>query len=209
MKRFFLIIVTLILVLSSYVAEAKEEVEFCELTKYGIIQTDDNLNEYVSRYECVVMILKLCGLSHEKSIEYSLEELYQPLFSDESENGIISGYLRFAKYNGIAYGVDEQSFEPNRNATYVEAVAFAMRINGNKKCDRDSDLDILYDEAYELQIIDETMYNKKNDDIIYSDWCKILMNTMNSKCVVDTGTGLDYENMTYRDILIEMSDSIN
>lgn len=175
--------------------------EFGQLIQYRIIEENQNMDEYISRYECIVSLLKLCGFTSEKSVEYSMLELYQPEFEDELINNIIPGYLRFAKYKGIAYGVEERNFEAKRNATYIEAVAFAIRVNGNNKYNRDEDIEVLFNEAYELDIIDEDMYNKKNECISYCDWCKILNNTLNSKCVIDTETNFDYENMTYSELL--------
>ncbi len=169
-----------------------------ELTKYGVAFVEEKpQDDFVTRYECIEMIDILCGFSGEQYNIYISSIYAPPAFKDSNSIGV----LHFAKEKGIIYGVTDNLFEPNRYATYQEAAAFATRINGDKQCSRDADLDIMFEEALRTNTIDKSMYEKKTENITYSDWCQILMNIIDCKCVIDAGTGLDYENLTYRQLL--------
>lgn len=169
-----------------------------ELSQYGVVSCyEEKENDFVTRYECIEMIDILCGFSGEQYNIYISSIYAPPAFKDSNSIGV----LHFAKEKGIIYGVTDTLFEPNRYATYQEAAAFATRINDNKNCSRDAALDAILEEALRTNTIDKSMYDKKTENITYSDWCQILMNIIDCKCVIDAGTGLDYENLTYRQLL--------
>lgn len=174
-----------------------------KLFKYNVTSIDEKkLDGFVTRYECVDMVLQLCGFGEEQCGKYFTNRMYStPIWSDLLEKNVCHFHLEFARNKGIVYGVTDDLFEPTRYATYQEAIAFAMRINGNKKCSRDAALDVMLDEALRTNTIDKAMYDKKNDNITYEDWCKILINILDTECIIDAGTEIDYANLTYRQLL--------
>lgn len=198
-------IITILLICISFTSTAFAEniSPIDELSQYGVVSCyEEKENDFVTRYECIYMLLQLCGFDEEQCSKYNKNVYYySPLFDDLSGNEICYDHFWFAHNKGIVYGVTDTLFEPNRYATYQEAAAFATRINGNKNCSMDAAFDVILEEALRTNTIDKSMYDKKTENITYSDWCQILMNIIDCQCIIDAGTGLDYEKLTYRQLL--------
>lgn len=165
----------------------------------------DNRKEYdntVTRDECVAYVSRAVGIDSTLFFDYYLESLswWNPYVIADYDETAYTGYVIFAVKNGIIAGTGVKDnygmknlpiFEPKREATYAEAVAFATR--AAVTTDLNMNLDDEWDFAEKNGLINKNdeFYSKKNEKIIYGDLCtiveRILPHTFNFNFERDLG----------------------
>ena len=83
------------------------------------------LNENtVKRIDCICAIMRSIG-TNDKQAEICVfyTDYYYPVFND-IQNEIKTGYIIIANSADIAFGVKDKQFEPDRDTTVKECLAF-------------------------------------------------------------------------------------
>lgn len=86
----------------------------------------------ISRGDCIATVMQLIGVDKEISEIYADLDFNQSVFYDIDDDRLNAGYIILAKYSGVAVGVntdtyDIGNFEPNREVTIKECLAFMLR----------------------------------------------------------------------------------
>ncbi len=87
----------------------------------------------VTRGDCVAAIMKLVGVDEETAENYADMDFDEPVFSDVAYNDVNAGYIILANFSNVALGTKSSCkscancFEPDRNVTVKECLAFMLR----------------------------------------------------------------------------------
>lgn len=187
-----------------------------ELESYGIMPIVGNLNDndYVNRYDAITMICESVGFSSDTYAKMCKSRTYGIPF-DDMQYTMDSPYFEFASQKNIVIGVensDEQkpnNFEPFRNATYEEVVAFAVRclpLPDDVKSTKEMNLSQSWEWAKESGILNgEEFDNNKKQDITYYDFCSIVYNLIQKPAYIDSYNEIELNSeTTYLDIIKEI-----
>lgn len=96
------------------------------LRKFGIVQGYEDgslrLEQLITRAEMIKVIVTAAG-----DAQYANMMQGQAAFSDTAKHWA-SGYIALAKARGYANGYPDGTFQPNKNVTYEEVIAFISRV---------------------------------------------------------------------------------
>lgn len=113
---------------SAAVSNAAEEEQYYDVIKTIAPYAVQNENDKISRGDCITAIMKLVGVDKEIADEYGNSYYYEPVFDDVYGHGPENdGYIFIAKFSDVATGVGRNDFEPDRDVTVQECLAFMLR----------------------------------------------------------------------------------
>ena len=153
-----------------------------ELKIHDILGKDILNNEFVSRSDCVVSVMKLIGVTEEMANEFENRDFEYPIFDDILNDQKDGGYILIAGYSNIAFGEITdghiRNFHPNNNVTLKECIAFMLR------CLKDSDtVDwgniVPCGEEIGLLSIEEMQSVNENESITMSQFKTLLERMLN------------------------------
>ncbi len=130
-----------------------------EVTEY-ILKDLPNENT-VKRIDCICAIMRSIG-TNDKQAEICVfyTDYYYPVFND-IQNEIKTGYIIIANSADIAFGVKDKQFEPDRDTTVKECLAFMLR------CLKDSK-DVLWNNIFD-DALNEGLITKEEFDVFNDD----------------------------------------
>lgn len=151
---------------------------FMLLKNYDIIE-----ERFITRRDCLVYIMKIIGVTDQTKLNVIPEKTFVDC------HGTDMVYYDYAIFYGIANGTKfngdysySWSFEPNRCATYNEALTFILR------CLKDKPMDIKK-EAVDLGILNETdsFYNNLDEYMTDNEFYVLLKRMLEQKCYIYVG----------------------
>lgn len=215
-KKLFVILNVIIVLIYHNVYAEDTESYIKELNSYGISPIIAELKEddLVSRYNAVILTCESVGFSSKTYKKMCDIAFYSKFFSDIGSS-MDSIYFNFAAMKNIANGTETTdpkgipNFEPSRNTTYEEAVAFITRcIAPPKGINSVSEMDLseTWEYAKQERLLDENEFDeKKQNDINYGDFCKLLYRLIQKTAYIDAYNEIEINSeKIYLDVLQEV-----
>lgn len=138
-------------------------------------------DERISRGDCVASVMRLVGIDKDTAEMYADMDFAQPVFYDIGDDYLNAGYIILAKFSNVATGVnlDTQNignFEPNRDVTTKECLAFMLRCLKNSTS---VEWENIISDAEKVGLLQsDEVQNLNDDEVLMGSTFKTLLERM-------------------------------
>lgn len=141
------------------------------LRSYSLLSKGFEDSESMTRAECLIPILRVCGADDDLARKYGEIDYSKPPYSDRIPHLLTEGYIRIGYESDIAY-FEKREFGVYKTATVGRCILYMMRCLSDEITDENSA--IKYAKDINFITDDDTFADDFDKQISHDDYCKLL-----------------------------------